>query len=84
MLALDGKTIILGGLISENTSNAGSGIPVLSDLPILGKLFGSDNKEDSRVELVVMITPKIIASEQGINEAIDAITSEYENFLFEL
>lgn len=84
LLAIDGKTIILGGLISEDSSNAGTSVPLLSKIPVLGNLFGSKSERANRVELVVMITPRIIASEEGINEAIDAITSEYENFKFNL
>ncbi|WP_394228276.1 type II secretion system protein GspD [Pseudoalteromonas spongiae] len=85
LLAIDGKTIILGGLISEDSSDAGTSVPGFSKLPIIGNLFfGSKSERANRVELVVMITPRIIASEEGINEAIDAITSEYENFEFNL
>lgn len=85
LLAIDGKTIILGGLISEDSSDAGTSVPGLSKLPVIGNLFfGSKSERANRVELVVMITPRIIASEEGINEAIDAITSEYENFQFNL
>jgi general secretion pathway protein D len=85
LLGLDGKTIILGGLISEDTSDAGTSVPGLSKLPLIGNLFfGSKSERKNRVELVVMITPRIIASEQGIDEAIEAITSEYQNFSFEL
>lgn len=85
LLALDGKTIILGGLISEDESDAGTSVPGLSKLPLIGNLFfGSKSQRKNRVELVVMITPRIISSEQGIDEAIEAITNEYENFSFEL
>lgn len=85
LLAIDGKTIILGGLISEDSSDAGTSVPGFSKLPLIGNLFfGSKSERANRVELVVMITPRIIASEEGINEAIDAITSEYENFEFNL
>ncbi|MFY8352768.1 hypothetical protein AAEU29_19650 [Pseudoalteromonas sp. SSM20] len=85
LLALDGKTIILGGLISENASDGGTSVPGLSKLPLIGNLFfGSKSESKNRVELVVMITPRIIASEQSINDAIEAITSEYENFTFDL
>ncbi|MEO2268636.1 hypothetical protein V1358_15100 [Pseudoalteromonas sp. YIC-656] len=80
LLALDGKTVILGGLISQNNSKADTAVPGLSKLPVIGNLFfGSKSEEERRVELVVMITPRIITSEQDINEAIGAFSKEYEN-----
>ncbi len=79
LLALDGKTIILGGLISENNSDGGSNVPLLGSIPIIGNLFSTENRSNSRVELVVMITPRIISSEQDIDDTIDAFSREFQN-----
>lgn len=60
----DGQTIALGGLIRDNTSHNGGGIPFLSEIPYLGSLFGTtDNKED-RTELLVLLTPRVIRNRQ--------------------
>lgn len=60
----DGETIVLGGLIdSSNTRNVG-GIPYLSDLPWIGPLFGNTLRDDTKNELVVLITPRVVKSKQ--------------------
>ncbi len=56
----DGDTLVLGGLIRENTANTKTGIPLLYELPIIGDLFGSTNMLSTRTELVVLLTPRIV------------------------
>lgn len=55
-----GDTIILGGLIQRQETSDTVKFPLLGDLPVIGKLFSSTNKEVSDTELVILITPKII------------------------
>ncbi len=57
-----GQTIILGGLIKESNDRNSSGLPFLSRIPVLGGLFGSQKRSTDRTELLVMITPRVIAS----------------------
>ncbi|MBF0620039.1 MAG: hypothetical protein HQL19_07720, partial [Candidatus Omnitrophica bacterium] len=54
----DGTTVAIGGLITKDRSVTRSGIPVLSRLPVLGKLFSYDVRHDGRTELVVLLTPR--------------------------
>jgi general secretion pathway protein D len=56
----DGETIALGGLILDKQDNERSGIPLLSDIPVLGPLFRSTTKSRGRTELLVLLSPKII------------------------
>ena len=56
-----GESIVLGGLIQENTQRTSSGIPLLSKIPILGAAFGSQTISRQRTELVLMVTPKIVS-----------------------
>lgn len=56
----DRRTIVLGGLVGKDTTKGRSGIPILSDIPLLGLLFRSDTTEDRRVELLVLITPYVL------------------------
>lgn len=62
VVADSGQTIILGGLMSENRTINDTSVPGFSSIPLLGKLF--DSKEDTTVktELVVMVTPRVIES----------------------
>lgn len=56
----DGDTVLLGGLIDQNMSNKDSGIPGLSDVPGLGRLFGALNKNHSTRELVLVLRVRVI------------------------
>lgn len=57
-----GETTVLGGLIQDNKTYATSGIPFLSEIPVLGAIFGSQGMNAKKTELVVLITPKIAAN----------------------
>ncbi len=60
----DSETIVLGGLIDNNNSNAVGGIPWLHELPWIGPLFGNTDRENTKNELVVLITPRVVKSKQ--------------------
>ena len=68
-----GETMVLGGLISDTKSNSNSGLPFLSEVPLLGALFGVQNVKNDRTELVMLITPKLVANTQQARE----ITEEF-------
>jgi general secretion pathway protein D len=55
-----GETIVLAGLIKTDQSKGSSGIPYLSRIPIIGGLFGTQNRTDNRQEVLVLITPTVI------------------------
>jgi general secretion pathway protein D len=71
----NGQTVLLGGLIQQQNSDTGQGVPWLSDIPILGKLFGSTGKSKTRTELIVLITPRVITNSEDAKQ----ITDEYQN-----
>jgi general secretion pathway protein D len=56
----DNETIALGGLISRTHSNSKNGIPFLQDIPVLGNVFRSSSYDDSKTELMVLITPHVV------------------------
>lgn len=56
----NGQTVALGGLISEDDQGSRSGIPLLSDVPVVGDLFAYNDRSRRRTELIVFITPRII------------------------
>lgn len=57
----DGETIALGGIFQQKRKGGKDSVPVLGDIPLLGGLFRYDGKDDERRELVVFITPRLIA-----------------------
>ncbi len=57
----NGETVILGGLVKTAMNNSESGIPILKDIPYIGKyLFGSVKSSEARSELLVFLTPYVI------------------------
>ncbi|NWK54009.1 hypothetical protein HW115_00175 [Verrucomicrobiaceae bacterium N1E253] len=54
------KTVVLGGLVTEKLRNGTSGVPVLSSIPLLGRLFRSDVKEVDLRELLIFMQPRIL------------------------
>ncbi|MDF2177517.1 secretin N-terminal domain-containing protein [Aliiglaciecola sp. CAU 1673] len=74
VLAKNGQTVVLGGLISESSNDTNSGVPLLRDLPLFGNLFESKSKGSSKVELVVLITPRILSTEEEIDAVLDAFS----------
>jgi general secretion pathway protein D len=67
-----GETVALGGLITDNRERGSSGLPILSRIPIIGALFGSRTNSTRRTELLVMLTPSVIGSQQEAR----AVTAE--------
>ena len=61
-----GQTVVIGGLISKETSINDQGIPFLSDIPILGYLFSNTNHEKKRDDLLIFLTPYVIRSAQDL------------------
>lgn len=72
-----GNTVVLGGLIRDRATQAESGLPGLYEIPVLGSLFGTTTQENSRTELIVLITPRAISSTE---EAIE-VTDEFRTRL---
>ena len=59
----DKATIVIGGLISDNTTRKTSGVPWLSDIPVLGYLFKDTAKNKERDELIIMIQPTVVETD---------------------
>jgi type II secretion system protein D len=60
------QTIVLGGLITSNDTESVTGIPILSDIPGLGRLFSTKTKGVDRDELMIFIQPSIVNSEKSL------------------
>jgi len=60
VLVRDGDTTVIGGIYTRKTSDTISGIPVLSQIPVLGWFFRKSKKNDDRTELLIFITPRIV------------------------
>ncbi|SBV49760.1 general secretion pathway protein D [Xanthomonas bromi] len=68
-----GDTIMLAGLIDDNSSDGSAGLPFLSKLPVVGALFGRKSQNNTRREVIVLITPSIVRNPQEARN----LTDEY-------
>ena len=62
----DRETVVLGGLVKDQENDSQTGIPLLKDIPLFGKLFSFTKKETSRSEVVVFITPYVLDTPDAI------------------
>jgi type IV pilus assembly protein PilQ len=60
VLVADGETLVIGGLTVTRVQESRSGIPFLMDLPLLGGLFRSTNREERKQDLLILVTPHIV------------------------
>jgi type II secretory pathway component GspD/PulD (secretin) len=64
MLAFDGQAILIGGLIQNTTSFRRTGVPVLGELPIVGRVFSSTEQKGTNTETIVIITSRVLKNEE--------------------
>ena len=63
-----GESIVLGGLIKDHSTTSKAGVPFLQDVPVVGKLFGTNASKSNRTELLVIITPRVVRTDVDIRE----------------
>jgi type IV pilus assembly protein PilQ len=66
LLVSDGETAVIGGLTQTAVTRNRSGIPFLSDLPLIGKLFSQSETREEKRDLLVLITPHIIDEGEAV------------------
>jgi general secretion pathway protein D len=75
LLARNGQTVVIGGLVDRQTERVRSGIPFLKDIPLLGFLFGSTREMTGNSELFLFLTPYIVATDEDA----ETLRREIEN-----
>jgi general secretion pathway protein D len=73
LVVQDGQTIVIGGLIREDTSKSLSGVPWISKVPLIGWLFGNTEDDKSRAELIILLTPHVMRNQREAQ----AVTADY-------
>lgn len=58
----DGENQVLAGLIRDDDTSTGNKVPGLGDIPVLGRLFGNSNDQNTKTEIILSITPRLIRS----------------------
>lgn len=75
VVAKDGLTIAIGGLIDHSASNVEQKVPLLGDIPVIGNLFKRIDERKSKRELILLVTPHIVtAPSKGQQVSRDALT----------
>lgn len=64
-----GDPVVLGGLIRENATSGSTGVPLLSEIPVLGALFGKNSANSNRTELLVLLTPRALENDDQLRSA---------------
>jgi general secretion pathway protein D len=72
-----GDTMVLAGLIKDDKNNVSSGLPLLSEIPIFGALFGAKTDSSTRRELIITITPRVVNDNQQARD----VTAEFRKKL---
>lgn len=70
----DGSAVILGGIMTTTSSDARGGIPIISKIPGIGRLFGRNDTSSEESELIIMIQPRIMEGQSGM----DGFRSDYQ------
>ena len=77
----DNQTIVISGIIEDNRQDTNQGIPLLRSIPIIGSLFGYSAKSDTRTNLLVFLTPKIVYDAKTLQKISDELKSRQEKLL---
>jgi general secretion pathway protein D len=78
VLIRDGQTVVMGGLRERVDVSKKSGVPLLSELPIVGGLFGSHGTQTSETELFLFITPTVMRDDESAAAAAEAALEDAE------
>ena len=75
------ETVLLGGMIQQQNSRNSSGIPLLNELPGIGALFGTRQNGAGRTELIMLMTPHVIGSDDAARVATARVKQEFQEVL---
>lgn len=65
----NGQTVVIGGMIRDDTTKSVSRVPVLGSLPLIGPLFRSENTRSEKTNLLIFLTPRIISNSEQMQDA---------------
>jgi general secretion pathway protein D len=76
-----GETVALGGLIQDNATRDRAGVPFLSGLPGVGWLFGRTALRDTRTELLVLLTPRVVRNPMQARRVTDELRQRLQSLI---
>ena len=75
----DGETVAIAGLIRDQNRWGRAGVPLLSDIPLIGGLFGGTSRNNMRTELIILITPHVIKTPEKFQEMTQTLRDSLRN-----
>jgi len=81
LVAQDGQTVVIGGMMRDSLRQTQSGLPVLSQIPILGALFGTQSQHTEKRNLLFFITPHVVRDRRDIRAIFERRMRERREFL---
>lgn len=76
--------LIIGGLISRDSTRNQDRVPLLGDMPVLGKLFSAESSSSSKREVIIVLTPSVMLDEQSIAKTLPQDKDEFDSFGYQL
>ncbi|MDH4108009.1 MAG: type II secretion system secretin GspD [Gammaproteobacteria bacterium] len=73
VIVQSGQTVVLGGLILETNREGRSGVPILMDIPLLGKAFSTTSQDVFRTELLITVKPVVVESEDAMRRVTEEL-----------
>ena len=83
VIVKDRQTIVIGGLIEDRRSQTSSRWPFLGDLPVIGWLFKGQQKTKTKSNLVILLTPHIVRTDEDIQRLREKYRRDYDSFIEE-
>lgn len=84
VMVTDGETIVIGGMLREDTRNVKNEVPCLGQIPLFGWLFKTKNDSGDKTNLLIMITPTIIRGPETLREVSERKRKEADEFVEEM
>ncbi|MDY5422052.1 type IV pilus secretin PilQ [Actinobacillus porcinus] len=81
VFAKDGETIVLGGVFHDTITKGANKVPVLGDIPVVGKLFSNESERHQKRELVIFVTPRILKNGETLEQLKQKEGLQKEKFL---
>ncbi len=79
LIVRDGDGVVIAGVMRDSLSSTRATVPILGDIPILGRLFGSSGRTTNRTEIVVIIEPKVIKDPTAHQEVTLDLEGRYKD-----
>lgn len=80
IVARDGKTVVLGGMFQTDRTEVNSKVPLLGDIPFLGRLFRSSSTNETKTSLLIFITPRVIRNSDDLERITNENRANYQLF----